>query len=60
MRELFFALGTLALLRHLSFSGWWDILIVIFVLIFDYAMKRKEIKAQAELEAWKMMAGKKK
>ena len=57
MRELFFTLGVLALFRHLDFSGWWAIPIIILVLFIDYFIKKAEIKSQAELEILKMTAG---
>lgn len=54
MRELFFSLAALALLRHLQLSDWWNIPFLMIVLAFDYILKRREIKAQGEIEAFKL------
>lgn len=54
MRILLYLLGVLALLRHLGFSGWWDIPLVTIFLFIDYRLKMMEVKAQGELEALKL------
>lgn len=60
MRELFFTLGVLALLRHLNFSGWWNIPLIVFVLYLDAFLRVVELKQQSEIESllYKIWKGK--
>lgn len=58
MRELFYSLGVIALLRYLGICGITgavlSVALVASVLILDYILKRNEIEAQAKLEAFKL------
>lgn len=60
MRELFFALGVLFLLRFNNISGWWNWPLILFVLALDYYLLRQKIKSEGELEAMRIYLNNKK
>jgi hypothetical protein len=56
MRELFYSLGSLFLIRSLfGFLAWYHVAFVMAILAFDYLYRMAQIRSNAELKAVEML-----